>query len=262
MSPDSILIAEGLNKSLTTSRGARVDITRDLSLSVRRGELVAVVGPSGAGKTTALRMLSGLLPPDSGSLLYSGEPIKKVPRTMSVVFQEYNKSLFPWLTVEENVHLPVRKLPAAERSARVEEALADVDLTSFAASYPWELSGGMQQRVAIARGMASRPELLLMDEPFASVDALTRMQLEDMVLRLWAEHDLSVMIVTHDIGEAVYMADRVLVLSARPSHVAREIPIDLPHPRHQVTTREDPRFQAAYREIFDLVTNPAGPAER
>jgi len=169
------------------------------------------------------------------------------------VFQEYNKTLFPWLSVRANVRLAVRDIPKEAAGLRIDEALAQVGLADFASHYPWELSGGMQQRVALARAMASHPELLLMDEPFASVDALTRAKLEDMVLGLWQQARFAAILVTHDIGEAIYLSDRVMALSGRPSTILSEVRIDLPRPRSQSVTRALPRFHELSTQLLALV---------
>jgi NitT/TauT family transport system ATP-binding protein len=248
----SLLDVAGLGKSLTAADGSVLEVSRDITFSLHEGEFVSIVGPSGAGKTTLLRTVSGLASPDQGAVAPRGEPVRDVPDWLSIVFQEYNKTLFPWLSVRKNVLLSVRSLAKREAAARTAEALALVGLSDFAERYPWELSGGMQQRVALARAMASRPELLMMDEPFASVDALTRTNLEDMVQRLWREAGFAALLVTHDIGEAVYLSDRVLCLSARPSTVLAEIPIDLPRPRDRAT-RALPRFHELTDRVLSYI---------
>jgi NitT/TauT family transport system ATP-binding protein len=221
----------------------------DITFDVARGEFACVVGPSGAGKTTLLRTLAGLAQPTSGVALFEGSPLRSVPPGIGVVFQDYGRSLYPWLTVARNVDLPlrVRGVPRAERAARVAEVLASVGLADAGRSYPWQLSGGMQQRVAIARSLAYRPDLLLMDEPFASVDAQTRIELEDLILRVRDEFGVTVVFVTHDIDEAVYLADRVIAVSKSPGVVTEILAIALPRPRDQITTKADPAF-ARYRE--------------
>jgi NitT/TauT family transport system ATP-binding protein len=196
------------------------------------------------------------MPATGGQTLFEGDPITQVPDRLAVVFQDYSRSLFPWSSVASNVALPLRvaRVPRAERARRVEEMLAAVGLAGTGRSYPWQLSGGMQQRVAIARALAHRPELLLMDEPFASVDAQTRFELEDMILQIRDEFGVTVVLVTHDIDEAVYLADRVVVLSRAPSTVARIVDIALPRPRRQTATRSDPAFGRLRTEILELVT--------
>ncbi len=222
---------------------------QDITFDVARGEFACVVGPSGAGKTTLLRILAGLAQPTSGAALFEGTPLRSVPPGIGVVFQDYGRSLYPWLTVARNVELPlrVRGLQRTERAQRVAEVLASVGLPDAGRSYPWQLSGGMQQRVAIARSLAYRPDLLLMDEPFASVDAQTRFELEDLILRVRQEFGVTVVFVTHDIDEAVYLADRVIAVSKSPGVVTEIVDITLTRPRDQITTKADQAF-AHYRE--------------
>jgi NitT/TauT family transport system ATP-binding protein len=254
-SSSALLEVSGLCKSLPAADGTVLEVSRDITFTLRAGEFMSIVGPSGAGKTTLLRIISGLVQPDRGSVMHRGQAVRQVPSWLSVVFQEYNKSLFPWLTVRKNVMLAVHSRPKAEAQQRMAEALNLVGLYDFADRYPWELSGGMQQRVALARAMVSHPELLMMDEPFASVDALTRANLEDMVQRLWAEAGFAALLVTHDIGEAVYLSDRVLALSSRPSTVLAEILVDLPRPRDRAT-RALPRFYELCDHVLSYIENP------
>jgi NitT/TauT family transport system ATP-binding protein len=247
-----LIEVDGIRKAFAVGKGETLAI-EDVSLTLREGEFLSLVGPSGCGKTTLLRAISGLLPTDAGEIRHRGSRVQGVLPTLQVVFQEYNRSLFPWLSVDRNVRFPLRGVPKAEADERVADALREVGLQDFADHYPWQLSGGMQQRVAIARSVASHAELLLMDEPFASVDAQTRISLEMMLLALWERLELSVLFVTHDIEEAILLSDRVLVLSQRPSRVIAEIEIDLPRPRDQLKTKEHPRFLEAREEIFALV---------
>jgi NitT/TauT family transport system ATP-binding protein len=227
----------------------------DITFDVGRGEFVCVVGPSGAGKTTLLRCMAGLAAPSSGEALFEGAPLRRVPDQVGVVFQDYSRSLYPWLTVNRNVALPlkVRGVGKADRAERIEEVLASVSLPGVGRRYPWQLSGGMQQRVAIARALVYRPELLLMDEPFASVDAQTRFELEDLILRVRQEFNVTVIFVTHDIDEAIYLADRVVVLSAAPGVVTEIVTVELPRPRDQITTKADERFVHHREHILGLV---------
>jgi NitT/TauT family transport system ATP-binding protein len=226
-----------------------------ITFDVRHGEFVCVVGPSGAGKTTLLRCMAGLTAPTSGQALFEGAPLRRVPDQVGVVFQDYGRSLYPWLTVSRNIALPlkVRGMARAARAARVDEVLGSVSLAGVGRRYPWQLSGGMQQRVAIARALAYRPELLLMDEPFASVDAQTRFELEDLILRLHQEFSVTVIFVTHDIDEAIYLADRVVVLSAAPGTVTEIVDVALPRPRDQIASKADERFARHREHILKLV---------
>jgi NitT/TauT family transport system ATP-binding protein len=229
-----------------------------ITFDVSAGELLAIVGPSGCGKTTLLRMLCGLSEASAGEVLYDGRPIRRPPREFAVVFQDYTRSLFPWLDVMGNVAFPLRTmgLPRDERTARAESALAEVGLEGVSQKYPWKLSGGMQQRVAIARALVSRPQVLLLDEPFASVDALTRTELQDLLLRIHTgvEHGATTIVhVTHDIDEAVYLADRVLVLGSAPGRVVAAIDVPLPRPREQTATRSSDDFLSIRNQIHQII---------
>jgi NitT/TauT family transport system ATP-binding protein len=229
-----------------------------VTFEVAAGELLAVVGPSGCGKTTLLRLLSGLTSPTRGEVLLDGRPVREPPREVALVFQDYSRSLFPWLTVIRNVMFPLGPLGLSrtERVARAETVLRELGLADVARKHPWELSGGMQQRVAIARALASRPAILLLDEPFASVDALTRAELQDVLLRVHSEFEggsMTAIHVTHDIDEAVYLGDRVLVLSAPPGQVVATVDVALPRPRVQSTTRSSPQFLAVRNEIQEVI---------
>jgi NitT/TauT family transport system ATP-binding protein len=188
--------------------------------------------------------MSGLLPPTSGEVRLHDQRVDGPPERMALVFQEYSRSLFPWLTVRQNVAFPLRrkKLEKPKVKELVENAVRSVDLTRSLDRYPWELSGGMQQRVAIARALAYQPEIMLMDEPFASVDAQTRADLEDLILEIRAEYGVTVVFVTHDIDESVYLSDRIFVLTPSPTEVQEVLDVDLPQPRDQVETKELPDF--------------------
>ncbi len=244
----SILEVTGLSKSYTTT-GHGTTAIEQLDFSVADGEFVTVVGPSGCGKTTLLKCLAGLLEPSAGEVRLRGKLVTAPPPEMALVFQDYSRSLLPWLTVRKNVMLPLR-VGRAEKHDLAQEALDAVGLTDFADGYAWQMSGGMQQRAAIARALAYQPKVLLMDEPFASVDAQTRAELEDLVLRVRREFNVTVLLVTHDIDEAVYMGDRVVVLSSRPSRVKRVLDIDLPRPRDQLTTKSMREFVELRSEIY------------
>jgi len=221
-----------------------VDIA-DVTFATKRGEFLSIVGPSGAGKTTLLKCICGLLPPTGGKVLLNGRPVSEPPPEMVLVFQDYNRSLYPWLSVLKNVLFALAKkqgMNPKSREALAEQMLEAVGLIEFCRHYPWELSGGQQQRVALARALAFQPEILLMDEPFASVDAQTRAELEDLLLSLWKKLAITILFVTHDIEEAIYLSDRILVLSASPARITAELPVGLPLPRDQIGTRSSPRF--------------------
>jgi len=245
------LEVRGLHK-VYQGPGRSVEALRELSFSVEASELVCVVGPSGCGKTTLLRCVAGLLEPTAGEVLLQGVRVTGPPPDLAVVFQEYGRSLFPWMTVRGNVELPLRakRLPGARRAELVDEALAAVGLGDVHGAYPWQLSGGMQQRVAIARAVAYEPHVLLMDEPFAAVDAQTRAELEDLVRSVWGRTGVTIVFVTHDIDEAVYLGQRVLVLSSSPTVVQEDLAVDLPAERDQLTTRSDPRFTELRSHVY------------
>jgi NitT/TauT family transport system ATP-binding protein len=233
---------------------------RDVSFGVDDGEFVCVVGPSGCGKTTLLKCIAGLMRPSDGEVLLRGRRVTAPPEELALVFQEYSRSLMPWATVRNNVLLPLRhkRLSRAERARLVEESLESVGLTRFIDHYPWQLSGGMQQRVAIARALAYQPSTLLMDEPFASVDAQTRADLEDLVLRVRDEYGITILFVTHDIDESVYLADRVVVLTHSPTEVKEIVAVDLPRPRDQITTKELPDFTHLRGHVYRLIRRELG----
>ncbi|MDI2030653.1 ABC transporter ATP-binding protein [Saccharopolyspora sp. TS4A08] len=235
----------------------------DLTFEVRTGELACIVGPSGCGKSTMLRGISGLIKPTTGDVSLHGEPVDGVPSDLAVVFQDYSRSLFPWKSVRANVEFPLqaRGVSRAERRERADEVLEWVGLSGAAKKYPWQLSGGMQQRVSIARALACRPALLLMDEPFASVDAQTRFELEDLLLRVRKQFDSTVLLVTHDIDESIYLADRVFVLSKSPATIVKDLEIPLGRERDQITTRESETFVHLRSEVARLLdVKSAGPA--
>jgi NitT/TauT family transport system ATP-binding protein len=245
-------------KSLGKTYGSGAKATHavgDVSFDVEEREFVCVVGPSGCGKTTLLKCVGGLLPPSRGEVVLRGKRITSPPEEMALVFQEYSRSLMPWASVRNNVLLPLRhkRIGRRERKKLVEESLAAVGLTRFIDHYPWQLSGGMQQRVAIARALAYQPSVLLMDEPFASVDAQTRGDLEDLVLRVREEFGITILFVTHDIDESVYLSDRVVVLAHAPTEVKEIIPVDLPSPRDQIATKELPEFAHLRAHVYRLI---------
>ena len=261
MQPDStqgtrepMLSVRGLKKVYQTDSGD-VEAVRNLTFGLRAGELACLVGPSGAGKTTLLKCISGLMAPTEGEVLLDGKRVSGPPKKMAVVFQEYGRSLFPWMRVRDNVELPLKNqgMPKAERDRVVDEALEAVGLSHVPRSYPWQLSGGMQQRVAIARAIAYQPEVLLMDEPFAAVDAQTRADLEDLIRVVWKKFGVTVLFVTHDIDESVYLGERVIILSSSPTVIQEDIVIDLPENRDQLETRSLPRFTELRHHVYEQI---------
>ncbi len=245
-----------------TGPGAHTAVS-ELTFTVAEDELACIVGPSGCGKSTLLRCIAGLIRPSAGTVTLHGDLVQGVPADLAVVFQDYSRSLFPWLSVRGNVEFPLRTRVSGRgaRRARAMEALEWVGLAEAAGKYPWQLSGGMQQRVSIARALASQPSLLLMDEPFASVDAQTRAELEDLLLRVRREHGSTVLLVTHDIDESVYLGDRVLVLSRSPATIVADLTVDLPPQRDQITTRGSSTFVELRTEIARLLHDKPASAE-
>lgn len=226
----------------------------DVTFTVERGEFVSVVGRSGAGKSTLLRCMAGLQRPIHGQVEIGGQRVDGPPAQLALVFQDFSRSLLPWMSVGSNVELPLKnRVPRHERQARAERALRSVGLEGTERRYPWQLSGGMQQRVAIARALAYEPTVLLMDEPFAAVDAQTRADLEDLVIGIQKEFGLTAVFVTHDIDEAVYLADRVIVLSGAPTTVGEIVPIHLGRDRDQLETKSEPAFMEARAHVLGLI---------
>ncbi|MFI1358728.1 ABC transporter ATP-binding protein [Streptomyces sp. NPDC020898] len=242
-------------QKIYTGRNRNVEALRNLTFHLDAGELVCLVGPSGCGKTTLLKCMAGLLAPTDGEVLLDGRPVDGPPAGMAVVFQEYGRSLFAWKNVRDNVALPLRrkKLGKARERELVDHALEVVGLADAHEAYPWQLSGGMQQRVAIARAVAYEPKVLLMDEPFAAVDAQTRAELEDLIRHLWRELGVTVLFVTHDIDEAVYLGQRTVILSKSPTVVQEDLTIDLPDERDQLHTRASPRFAELRAHVYEQI---------
>ena len=230
-------------------------ILERVGFEVGRGEFVCLIGASGCGKTTALRLAAGLYQPGAGAVTFGGAPMREPRRDIALVFQDYGKALLPWRDAAGNVALALEAAGTlkAGRAARIAELLAKVGLPAHADKYPSEMSGGMQQRLQIARCLAQEPALLLMDEPFGALDAMTRQGLQDEVLALAAASGASVLFVTHDLEEAIYLGDRVIGLLPHPGRVGIELAVRLARPRDQLTTREDPEFLALRRKLFDFI---------
>ena len=235
------------------------EILSPTSVHVERGEFVCIIGPSGCGKTTLLRAAAGFVAPSSGQVTRRGQPITGPSREVAFVFQDYGRALLPWRTVARNVALALEaaRVPAAEQPAHIERVLATVGLGAHAGKFPAQLSGGMQQRVQIARCLAQAPELMMMDEPFGALDAMTRESLQDELARLVREQGLTVLFVTHDLEEAIYLGDRVLALRANPTpeqpSLAALIEVPLPKPRNQLATKEHPEFLRLRRELYQYL---------
>lgn len=228
----------------------------DISLAIAEHSFVSIIGPSGCGKSTLLQVIAGLAPPTSGGVTYLGGPVRRPPFDMIYVFQQYPKSLYPWKTVKQNVIFGLEnrgKLDRKEIERRGVHYLALVGLKGWEKTYPWQLSGGMQQRLAIARALTCEPRVLLMDEPFSSVDALTRSELQDLLLQLWERFGFTLLFVTHDIEEAVYLSQRVVVMSPSPAVITNDVSVELPYPRDQITTREHPTYLRHRRNLLEQV---------
>ena len=259
--PGMALEVQALAKTFVGRERSSVAIG-EVGFEVADREFVTVVGPSGCGKTTLLKCIAGLMAPSVGETRFGGARVSGPVSDMALVFQDYSRSLFPWLTVRKNVLLPLRGGARADREQTVLESLEAVGLTRFIDHYPSQLSGGMQQRVAIARALAMRPRMLLMDEPFASVDAQTRADLEDLVLRIHAEFEVTMLLVTHDIDESVYMSDRVIILTTSPAYVQEVLPIELPRPRAQDLTKATPQFASLRTHVYRAITQAHGDTRR
>lgn len=265
MAPEGVRVHEKRGYLVLSIRNLRktygigkkqTDALGDISFDIPEGELVSIVGPSGCGKTTLLKCMAGLLEPSSGEVLLNGVPVRDATDRTAVVFQEYSRSLFPWMTVRENVAFPLegeKEITGAARKERVLEALDSVGLSDAMEKYPWQLSGGMQQRVSIARALAYKPVILLMDEPFASVDAQTRADLEDLTLQIQREHGMTIAVVTHDIDESIYLANHVVILGAAPTIVLDMLPVPLPRVRDQVATKELADFSRLRAQVHSYM---------
>ena len=254
------MLARPTSEAAISFSGIRVDlggraILQDISLDVQPGEFICVMGPSGCGKTTLLRVVAGLIQASAGTVSLAGRPITGPTREVSVVFQDYGRALLPWRDASGNVALALEAagMPRAEQKPLIEQLLAKVGLKDHATKFPSQLSGGMQQRLQIARCLAQDPKVLLMDEPFGALDAMTRQQLQDEVQALAAERNTTVFFVTHDLEEALYLGDRVVALLPNPGRIGRLVDVPLERPRNQLTTREHPDFLRLRRELFAMM---------
>ena len=247
-----LIVLEGVDKTFV-SRTRRTPAIHDVDLVVREGEFVSVVGPSGCGKSTILNLISGLEPVTGGTIRYRGGEVP-MPNTR-VGYMTQHDSLLPWATARDNISLPlaVKHAPRKERTARGDEYLELVGLTGFAGHYPSELSGGMKQRVTLARTLLAAPETLLMDEPFGALDAQTRLSLQRQFSALWEQYRTTVLFVTHDLVEAITMGDRIVVFGGRPGTIIADLPVPLQRPRDMFEVQTQPDFIELYRHLADLI---------
>lgn len=250
-------------EALIALRGVELElggrpILENIDLEVGRGEFVCIVGPSGCGKTTLLRIVAGLFKSTRGEAFHEGRPITAPKRDIAIIFQDYGKALLPWRMAAGNISLALEAMgvPSRDRPRRIEALLEKVGLATHAAKYPSQLSGGMQQRLQIARCLAQEPTVLLMDEPFGALDAMTRQALQDELLSIVGGTGATVLFVTHDVEEAIYLGDRVIGMLPAPGRIAASFGIDLPRPRDQLSTREHPEFLRLRRAVFDFIEGP------
>jgi NitT/TauT family transport system ATP-binding protein len=257
------LSLQGITK-VFGAHGSGLVAVQSADLEVRAGEFLSIVGPSGCGKSTLLQIVAGLMAPTAGTVFMGGKNVTGEPAHMVYLFQQYAKSLLPWMTVEENVKFSFShrmNLSSAATRLRCREFLEMVGLSDFMRNYPWQLSGGMQQRVAIARALAAEPSVLLLDEPFSSVDALTRLDLHALILELWAQKKFTAVLVTHDVDEAVFLSDRIAILSHRPGKIVDIVETGLPRPRKIVETHSDPRFISVRQQLLSYLLKKPGTAD-
>ncbi|WP_101758998.1 ABC transporter ATP-binding protein [Oceanicoccus sp. KOV_DT_Chl] len=252
---ETILEVKGLCKNFVSPQGATINALKDINFKTHRREFVCVIGPSGCGKSTLIRMLAGLESPSGGQVLLDGKPVSLPGPDRGMVFQGY--TLFPWLSVKHNVMFGLEMSGHSKATAEGEamDWIELVGLTKFADNYPHQLSGGMKQRVAIARALANKPRILLMDEPFGALDAQTRSKMQENLLEIWRNIDITVLFITHDLDEAIYLADRILVLKAHPGEVNELIEVPVPRPR-TVEQFISPEFLATKKRLEELIHPP------
>ena len=249
---DALLTMKGISKDFELADGSAIRAVNDVSLTVEENSVCVLLGPSGCGKSTILRMMAGLEDPSAGDIMLKQHPVMGPARERGMVFQAYTS--FDWLSVRKNVEfgMKINGVGARERKEKAEHFIKLVGLEKFIDAYPTQLSGGMRQRVAIARTLANGPELLLMDEPFGALDSQTRLQMQQLLLRIWEHKKKTVVFVTHDIDEAILLADRVFVMGSKPGHIRRILNVDIPHPR-TLDLAMEPEFIALKREVMDLL---------
>ena len=246
------LSIRGVSRTFTSARGKATQALLPVDFEVRENDFVTILGPSGCGKSTLLRIVAGLDFPTTGQVVLDGQPVKGPGADRGMVFQSY--TLFPWLTIEQNIRFGLRErgMGAADQKDRSDYFISKVGLRGFEQHFPKQLSGGMQQRTASARALANDPKMLLMDEPFGALDNQTRVLMQELLLGIWEAERKTVVFVTHDIDEAIFMANRVAVFSARPGRIKTEVAVDLPHPRHY-TIKTSPEFMALKARLTEEI---------
>jgi NitT/TauT family transport system ATP-binding protein len=251
----AIIELRGVTK-IFSSRGRDLTVFDGLSSRIAKGSFLSVIGPSGCGKSTLLKIIGGLEPATAGEVRFDGRSVTAPPKGMICVFQQYAKSIFPWRTVRENIAFGLhaqKTVGRAEARERCDEYIDLVGLKSYEDYYPYQLSGGMQQRVCIARALIGEPAVLLMDEPFSAVDAMTRAILQELVLKIWDKLAITILFVTHDVDEAVFLSTRIVSLGRAGTGIAEDVAIDLAYPRDQIATRAEPRFTALRQQLFSSI---------
>ncbi len=249
---DSIIRLRGLSK-MFKSNGGSLRVFEGLTIEIERRSFLSIIGPSGCGKSTLLKLISGLEAATGGEILFNDRQVHGPPKGMIYVFQQYTKSILPWRTVIGNVEFGLRaqrSVSSREARQRCREYIDLVGLKGYEDYYPYQLSGGMQQRVCIARALICEPDVLLMDEPFSAVDAMTRAILQELVLKIWETLPITVLFVTHDVDEAVLLSSRIISLGRAGAGITQDVPIDLPQPRDQIATRADPKFTELRQKLF------------
>ncbi len=246
------LSIQGVSRVFTSPKGAKTQALTPVDFEVQENDFVTILGPSGCGKSTMLRIVAGLDQPTTGRVLLDGQPVEGPGADRGMVFQSY--TLFPWLTIEQNIRFGLREkgMAPAQQKERADYFIAKVGLRGFEQHFPKQLSGGMQQRTAIARALANDPKILLLDEPFGALDNQTRVLMQELLLGIWESARKTVLFVTHDIDEAIFMANRVAVFSARPGRIKTELAVDLPHPRHY-TIKTSPEFMALKARLTEEI---------
>ena len=246
------LSIQGVSRTFTSPKGVQTHALTPVNFDVQENDFVTILGPSGCGKSTLLRIVAGLDLPSTGVVMLDGQPVDGPGADRGMVFQSY--TLFPWLTIEENIRFGLRErgMPEREQKERADYFIAKVGLRGFEEHFPKQLSGGMQQRTAIARALANDPKILLMDEPYGALDNQTRVLMQELLLGIWESAQKTVLFVTHDIDEAIFMANRVAVFSARPGRIKTELAVDFPHPRHY-TIKTSPEFMALKARLTEEI---------